>query len=153
MLLQEKIYTLRKEKGLSQDQLAEQLNVSRQAVSKWETGQSVPDPEKIAALSRFFSVTTDYLLLDTQESHVSPSVDGPVPVHSKKRFLVIGISLGFLGAVMLLIWGVCSMAAPAAAENLQASSAIHLDGTGVFLLLCVLTVGVGGVFLVRSLTK
>ena len=56
------IQDLRKRKGLSQEELAEKIDVSRQAVSKWENGSSVPDVEKIIALSDFFQVSTDYML-------------------------------------------------------------------------------------------
>ncbi|MCL1823398.1 MAG: helix-turn-helix transcriptional regulator [Oscillospiraceae bacterium] len=62
MSLGEKIQQLRKDKGLSQEQLAEILNVSRQAISKWETDQSSPEIEKILALSKAFSISTDELL-------------------------------------------------------------------------------------------
>lgn len=58
----EKLVTLRKAKDLTQEQLAEKLNVSRQSVSKWESGQAVPELDKIVALSAVFDVTTDYLL-------------------------------------------------------------------------------------------
>lgn len=58
----EKLLTLRKANNLTQEQLAEQLEVSRQSVSKWESGQAVPELEKIVALSAVFDVTTDYLL-------------------------------------------------------------------------------------------
>lgn len=60
--LSEKIVKLRKNSGLTQEQLAEQLNVSRQSVSKWESGQAAPDIDKIVALGEIFHVTTDYLL-------------------------------------------------------------------------------------------
>lgn len=60
--LSEKIVKLRKNNGLTQEQLAEQLNVSRQSVSKWESGQAAPDIDKIVALGEIFHVTTDYLL-------------------------------------------------------------------------------------------
>ncbi len=60
--LGERLQALRKARGLSQEQLAEQAGVSRQAVSKWELGESVPELEKVLALSEFFGVTTDYLL-------------------------------------------------------------------------------------------
>lgn len=67
MTMGEKIYQLRKAAGMSQEQLAECLEVSRQAVSKWETDQSVPETEKLAALSRVFSVSADMLLgLETE---------------------------------------------------------------------------------------
>ena len=69
MKLAEKIQDLRKKSGLSQEQLAEQLGVSRQAISKWESGQSTPDIDKIVLLSEFFRISTDYLL--KQENEVS----------------------------------------------------------------------------------
>lgn len=55
--------------GLSQEALATRLNISRQAVSRWETGEAVPDTEKIVQLSRLFQVSTDYLLLDEIKDH------------------------------------------------------------------------------------
>ena len=67
MILADKIMNLRKKNGWSQEELAEKMQVSRQAVSKWEGAQTVPDLEKILALSRLFGVTTDYLLKDEIE--------------------------------------------------------------------------------------
>ncbi len=64
MNLGEKIYKLRKEKGLSQEVLAEQLGTTRQAVSKWENNQGFPETEKILQLSNIFEVSTDFLLKD-----------------------------------------------------------------------------------------
>ena len=58
-----KISFCRKRAGMSQEELADRLDISRQAVSRWETGQAVPDTEKIIQLSRLFHVSTDYLLL------------------------------------------------------------------------------------------
>lgn len=63
MNIAERIKVLRKSKGLSQEELADRIGVSRQAVSKWESGHNVPDPEKIILLSAALEVTTDYLLL------------------------------------------------------------------------------------------
>ena len=68
MILADKIIRLRKKNGWSQEELAEKMNVSRQAVSKWESAQTVPDLEKILQLSGLFGVTTDYLLKDELES-------------------------------------------------------------------------------------
>ncbi|MBQ9080130.1 MAG: helix-turn-helix transcriptional regulator [Clostridia bacterium] len=67
MILADKIIKLRKKNGWSQEELAEKMNVSRQAVSKWEGAQTVPDLEKILQLSSLFGVTTDYLLKDEIE--------------------------------------------------------------------------------------
>ena len=64
MTLGERITYYRGKLGLSQGELAEQLGVSRQSVSKWEGAQSVPDVEKIIMLSQLFGVTTDFLLKD-----------------------------------------------------------------------------------------
>lgn len=67
MILADKIIDLRKKAGWSQEELASQLGVSRQSVSKWEGAQAVPDIERILQLSRIFGVTTDYLLKDEIE--------------------------------------------------------------------------------------
>lgn len=67
MSLAKKIISLRKEKGWSQEEFAEKMEVSRQAVSKWESGLSVPELEKVVQLSQLFGVTTDYLLKDDVE--------------------------------------------------------------------------------------
>ena len=67
MILADKIIRLRKKNGWSQEELAEKMNVSRQAVSKWEAAQTTPDLEKILQLGNLFGVTTDYLLKDEIE--------------------------------------------------------------------------------------
>ena len=67
MILADKIIRLRKKNGWSQEELADKMNVSRQAVSKWESSQSIPDLGKILQLSTLFRVTTDYLLKDEIE--------------------------------------------------------------------------------------
>ena len=67
MILADKIIALRKKSGWSQEELAQQLNVTRQSVSKWEGAQSVPDIDKILQMSRLFGVSTDYLLKDELE--------------------------------------------------------------------------------------
>ncbi|MGC9935350.1 helix-turn-helix domain-containing protein [Priestia aryabhattai] len=70
MVFGEKLFKLRKEKGLSQEALAEKVNTSRQAISKWENGQGFPETEKLLLLGNIFEVSIDYLLKDTvvQES-------------------------------------------------------------------------------------
>lgn len=62
MSLGERLQELRKSRGMSQEQLAEQAGVSRQSVSKWELGESAPELDKVVALCDFFGITTDYLL-------------------------------------------------------------------------------------------
>lgn len=81
MTLGEKITHLRKKRGLSQEELAITLNISRQAVSKWETGEAKPDTDKVVALAEYFEVTTDWLLRDIAplethtgtDAHMSPA--------------------------------------------------------------------------------
>ncbi len=84
MNMGERITELRKSKGLSQEELAEQLGVSRQSVSKWETGVSTPDTDKALAMSRIFGVTADFLL--TGESNNSALSSGDV-VYNKNTVL------------------------------------------------------------------
>lgn len=67
MILAEKLYQLRNKSGLSQEELAEKLNVSRQSISKWESANSIPSMDKIVQLSRIYGVSTDYLLKDDME--------------------------------------------------------------------------------------
>jgi len=73
MTFGEKLQSLRKQKGLSQEQLASQLTVSRQAVSKWELDSSLPDTENVVRISKLFGVSTDYLLYEEVKS------DGDIP--------------------------------------------------------------------------
>lgn len=72
MILSEKITTLRKQKGWSQEELAEKLGISRQSVSKWESTASLPDLDKIIKMSDIFGVSTDYLLKDELEEITAP---------------------------------------------------------------------------------
>ena len=78
MILADKIIRLRKKNGWSQEELATRMNVSRQAVSKWEAASTTPDLEKILELSNLFGVTIDYLLKDEieDEEYLSDDNDG-----------------------------------------------------------------------------
>jgi transcriptional regulator with XRE-family HTH domain len=71
----EKLYTLRTQSGFSQEVLAEKLNVSRQAVSKWETGPTLPETDKIIAMSNLFNVSIDSLLIDSISLNTFESMD------------------------------------------------------------------------------
>ena len=78
MTLSGKILYCRKRAGLSQEALAEKLGVSRQAVSKWETGEAVPELSKLVLLARAFDVTTDWLLSESEpEPEISPESETP----------------------------------------------------------------------------
>ena len=72
-----RLYQLRKQKGLSQEELASRLNVSRQTVSKWEVGDSTPDMEKLAAMSELFDVSLDQLVLGKE------APQGEIPAKSE----------------------------------------------------------------------
>ena len=72
MKLSDKIYACRTRAKLSQEELAEQVGVSRQAVSRWECGDNVPEPSKLLMLARLFGVTADWLLDDAQEMPAEP---------------------------------------------------------------------------------
>lgn len=71
----EKLYTLRTQSGYSQEVLAEKLNVSRQAVSKWETGPTLPETDKLIAISELFNVSIDSLLIDSINLNTFESMD------------------------------------------------------------------------------
>ena len=67
MTMGEKLQLLRKSRGLSQEQLAAELDVSRQAISKWECGDSTPDLDKLRSICTYFGVTTDHLIWENEE--------------------------------------------------------------------------------------
>ncbi len=71
MIFSEKLLLLRKNKGLTQEELSEQLAVSRQAIAKWESGQAYPDITNLIALSAFFCVTIDHLVKDEDNCGVA----------------------------------------------------------------------------------
>ena len=73
MKLSEKIYYYRKKQGKSQEELAEVLDVSRQAVSKWETGESEPELAKLCALAALFGITVDFLLSEEDPREQAPT--------------------------------------------------------------------------------
>ena len=75
MKLHEKISVYRKKCGLSQETLAEKIGVSRQAVSKWETGDALPEINKLKSLAECFGVTVDFLLDDEADEYQQPNVE------------------------------------------------------------------------------
>ena len=101
MNLSDRIQYLRKVRGISQEGLADQLGVSRQAVSKWESEQSMPDLDKIISMSDYFEVTTDYLL-----KGIEPVVQKEEEQSIKHRRIASNIcyqlSLGFIGLGIIL---------------------------------------------------
>ena len=101
MNLSDRIQYLRKVRGISQEGLAEKLGVSRQAVSKWESEQSMPDLDKIISMSDYFEVTTDYLL-----KGIEPVVQKEEEQSIKYRRIASNIcyqlTLGFVGLGIIL---------------------------------------------------
>ncbi len=79
MRLEEKLTVLRKESGYTQLDLAEKVRVSRQAISKWETGRALPSMEKLKYLSELFGVSVDYLLNDDMTEEPKPKEQEPAP--------------------------------------------------------------------------
>ncbi|SNS72701.1 Transcriptional regulator, contains XRE-family HTH domain [Anaerovirgula multivorans] len=97
MTLGERIQICRKSKSLSQEEMASVLGVSRQAISKWECNASIPDIDKIIALSNFFNVSTDYLLKDeyANENEVlsteTKKRSGNIPIAISTAIIAIGL--------------------------------------------------------------
>ena len=107
MTLSEKIVKLRTGRGMSQGDLAEALEVSRQSVSKWETGQSVPDLERIVRMADLFGVTVDELVRDGERPEPPTAETQVIYVEREKHDpsspLIVGAILEILGVVMLLL--------------------------------------------------
>ena len=158
MILADKIILLRKQYGWSQEQLAEQLGVSRQSVSKWEIGISIPDLDTIVKMSQIFCVSTDYLLKDEvnelpDASSVSVSADHDI---DESRFISLedantymnlcerlapffglGVALCIICPIPLIfLGGLSEMAKYAPYEDVMA-------GIGVAILLLIVAMGVG----------
>lgn len=157
MILADKIIELRKKSGLSQEELAEKMNVSRQSVSKWEGAQSIPDLDKILALSKIFGVSTDYLLKDDfegEEPVPTDEVEGAlrkVSMEEANRFLRInekrapktafGVMLCMLSPLLLIVLAGLSEYSP----NFFGSFAISENfagGVGVAALLTIIACAV-----------
>ena len=154
MAFSEKIYALRKRSGLSQEQLAEELKVSRQAISKWESGQSVPESDKLVAVSRYFNVSLDFLMKDEEERDPGPENNGEgAPQSPQRAKWLAGVVLCIGGIVCLIIWGILSVTSPAVSDGISESSTIRIDGNGIFLLLCVAAMVTGAVLLLRDVRK
>ena len=100
MKLADKLFELRKEKGWSQEKLAEQINVSRQSISKWESDQALPELEKVVELSKIFQVTTDYLLLEESDK---PEIKPVLSEDEKNRYYKEVKSYGFWQVLYIFV--------------------------------------------------
>lgn len=151
MTLSEKLYMLRKKRGLSQEQLAEQLNVSRQAISKWESGQSTPETEKLLATAKFFQVSLDYLLSEDTTQYTDP-VRQDTTIQTSGSSMA-GLIICISGLVLLILWGLVSVINPQVSGQLSDSSLIQIDGSGMILILCVAAIIVGAWLLLKGSRK
>lgn len=112
MTIYDKLVQLRKRKGWSQEDLAEKLNVSRQAISRWENGTALPDADNLRQLSHLYDVSADYLLNDEYESDddlprvksVEAALDNTVK--NNRKFLLIAAVAFIVAAVAFLIAGI-----------------------------------------------
>ena len=113
MTFAEKLARLRRREGLSQEALAEQLGVSRQAVSRWEQGTALPDAAKLLPCARLFRVSVDWLLDDSQGWETQePAPEPPASQGVWKWYLAGGIVTG-TGVLGLVVMGVLSAVYPA----------------------------------------
>ena len=98
MKLPEKLLTLRKRSGLSQEALAEKLGVSRQSVSRWELGTAQPELGSLLPLCRLFGVPAEALLDDAQDlPEISPSTPERKPLRNRRRLGWLALGMGLLG--------------------------------------------------------
>lgn len=119
MNIGEKLYELRKEKHLSQEEVAEKLDVTRQTISKWETNQSTPDFDKIKPLCELYGITADELLTGIKKETKT--------VVDTKEKRAKGIALGVLGYFVAVVWIMISI--PVMMMN-------PVVAAGVFILIC-----------------
>lgn len=110
MTFGEKLQGLRQRAGMSQDALAEKLNVSRQAVSRWERDETMPETEKVVALANLFGVSTDYLLRDQPEQQAEPRQTEPPPQRDwVDKLGYLAKTKGYLLGWVLIAWGVLDL--------------------------------------------
>ena len=108
MKFEEKLIKLRKQKSLSQEDLADVLNISRQAVSRWESGATLPDAPNLIAISDLFGVSIDYLLRDDYEQNgtvVNSSESKNVNLQSKRyphKMFLVAFILWIVSCVIFL---------------------------------------------------
>ncbi|MEA5026705.1 hypothetical protein SDC9_109302 [bioreactor metagenome] len=95
MNIADRIQSLRKIKGISQEELADKIGVSRQAVSKWESEQSVPDIDKVLIMSEYFDVTTDYILKGIEDKR-----DDFHQLPDAHLFVIVSTVLNFIGLIL-----------------------------------------------------
>lgn len=141
MNLGQRLLELRKSKQLSQEEVAERLDVTRQTISKWETDQSTPDFDKIVPLCKLYGITTDELLIGKKLDDKNSSIKETVDVSDDRQFIqkkrAKGISIGVLLYFVALVWIMISI--PVLIFNPIMASAIFLLICGIATYLIVYT--------------
>lgn len=156
MTLSEKLYKLRKDKGLSQEQLADGLGVSRQAISKWESGQSTPESEKLVLISNYFDISLDYLMKDdialdlSQPTNRISDVAAKEPQNSVNTNILLGLIFCLGGIILLIIWAIILMTSPKISSNIAGSSMITIDGNGILGLICICAILFGAFLIIKG---
>lgn len=124
MSLGNRLLNLRKKSNLSQEEVAEKLNVSRQTISKWETDGSTPDFDKILPLCNLYGITPDELLMETKDKKEESSPYEVEDENEKRIKRAKGISLGVLLYFVAVVWIMISI--PVFMMNPVVASAIFL---------------------------
>lgn len=110
MELKEKLVDLRKKKGLSQAELAEAINVSRQAISRWEVGTAIPSADNLMWLSKFYEVSMDELMGvatdDKRPTDEGQQITSKKPVFSKKIAIVLCVIAVFIGVAAWIMFSI-----------------------------------------------
>ena len=115
MTIAEKIKQLRKDNSMTQEDLAEKLNVSRQTISKWETSITIPDADNIVAISKLFNITTDELL------------DYRVETVQKKKQFIMDMAVLLFGIIGFIVFAILLMTN----QIDETSSVITINGYGI----------------------
>ncbi len=140
--LGQKLFELRKDKKLSQEEVADKLNVTRQTISKWETDQSMPDFDKIVPLCELYEITPNELFLELKEKNSSKNIEYTtnleqenLKISKKAKGIAISIVLYFLGVVWIMI------SIPVINMNPIVASALFLlicgIATGIIIYVCI----------------
>ena len=150
-MLSEKIYTLRRKNRLSQEQLAERIGVSRQAISKWEGGLSTPELDKLKALSECFQITIDELTNDKSSNNSSDTTEQKKADTANKLIdSRIGLALRLMGAICLVLFGILMIIQPSTVQQINESSVITINGTGILILFFILFMVIGIILILKK---
>ena len=128
MKLEEKLASLRKAKGLSQLQLAEKMNVSRQAISRWEVGAAVPSTDNLKYLGRLYDVPLEYLLHeDAPEPACMDQEETEGKIKQRRRIALLFIAGGIIAMVLCAILFGSRGDKPIPMEDIEGSDMVTVD--------------------------